>query len=224
MRWRILAGVLFLSGLAADQSTLDGEPGFRKTIIDVLSADEDYTLLLKALQRARLVPTLNRMNGTTLFAPTNDAIHRYAAEHPDSSWAALVDSTSEPNAHTQLRQHVFYHLLNYTASPTTRDFLPAAPATSTLRTLHFPYPDDDSSEPPLPDVPPWMPVPGGLLAGEPQRLRITWRDDAPWVAVSEQAQGGVKVVKADAEASNGRVVGIDGVVPLPPDLGTSTDE
>ncbi|QRV97452.1 carnitine/acyl carnitine carrier protein [Ceratobasidium sp. AG-Ba] len=196
------------------------DPAFRKTLVDVLSGDKDYTLLLKALQRARLVPTLNRISQSTLFAPTNDAIKRYAERHPDSAWAELVDD-KEGNPHVALREHLFYHLLNYTATPTTPDSLPVAPATYTHRTLHFPRAPDNGSAPPShepPDSPPWMPLPGGLLAGEPQRLRITWRDDAAWVAVGANAEDGVKVAKEDVEASNGRVVGVSEVLRLPHNL------
>lgn len=227
MRWRLALAVLAASNaVLADQTPLHNDeppPTFRKTLVDVLSSDEDYTLLLKALQRARLVPTLNRINGSTLFAPTNDAIERYAKRHPDSAWAHVVDN-KEGNPHIQLREHIFYHLLNYTASPTTSDSLPAAPATYTHRTLHFPRaPEDGDGEggPPSrepPNVPPWMPLPGGLLAGEPQRVRVTWREDAAWVGVAAEAQGGVKVVKEDIEASNGRVVGVGEVLKLPPNL------
>ncbi|KAF8755931.1 hypothetical protein RHS01_04861 [Rhizoctonia solani] len=198
MRWRTLANALLVGSVLADQQHFEGtgddtfveEYTFRKTIIDVLSADEDYTLLLKALQRARLVPTLNRINGSTLFAPTNAAIERYAKSHPDSLWASLV-SGCPCNIHTPNA--------SFSTAP------------------------DDGSGPPShepPDLPPWMPVPGGLLAGEPQRVRITWRDDAAWVAVSEQGEGGLKIVKGDAEASNGRVIGVDGVIPLPKNLDT----
>ncbi|CEL53914.1 hypothetical protein RSOLAG1IB_06696 [Rhizoctonia solani AG-1 IB] len=229
MRWRTLAQVLLAGSVLADQQPFEavgedtsvGDFTFRKTIIDVLSADDDYTLLLKALQRARLVPTLNRINGSTLFAPTNAAIERYVKSHPDSLWASLVSDSPPTNPHNELRQHVFYHILNYTATPTTSNDLPAAPATFTHRTLHFPQAPNNGSGPPSrepPDLPPWMPVPGGLLAGEPQRVRITWRDDAAWVSVSEQGERGVKVVKADVEAANGRVVGIDSVLSLPKNL------
>ncbi|EUC63999.1 carnitine/acyl carnitine carrier protein, putative [Rhizoctonia solani AG-3 Rhs1AP] len=228
MRWRTLANVLLAGSVIAEQKPLESAHGddsveehvFRKTIIDVLSADKDYTLLLQAVQRARLVPTLNRLNGSTLFAPTNAAIERYAESHPDSAWASLLESTPT-NPHNELRQHVFYHLLNYTATPTTSKDLPAAPATYTHKTLHFPQAPEDRSGPPShepPNLPPWMPLPGGLLAGEPQRVRVTWRDDAAWVAVSEQGKNGVKVVKNDVEASNGRVVGIDDVISLPKNL------
>ncbi|CUA69620.1 Dynein heavy chain 7, axonemal [Rhizoctonia solani] len=228
MRWRTLANVLLAGSVLAEQVPLEGAHGddsvdehtVRKTIIDVLSADKDYTLLLQAVQRARLVPTLNRLNGSTLFAPTNAAIERYAESHPDSAWASLL-AESPTNPHNDLRQHVFYHLLNYTATPTTSKDLPAAPATYTHKTLHFPQAPEDGSGPPSrepPNVPPWMPVPGGLLAGEPQRVRVTWKDDAAWVAVSEQGKNGVKVVKDDVEASNGRIVGIDDVIPLPKNL------
>ncbi|GAA6042019.1 hypothetical protein JCM8097_009150 [Rhodosporidiobolus ruineniae] len=44
------------------------------TLADLLSASADHQLLLAAFQRARLIPTLNRLNGSTLFAPTDDAI------------------------------------------------------------------------------------------------------------------------------------------------------
>ncbi|KAH7334347.1 hypothetical protein B0J17DRAFT_708703 [Rhizoctonia solani] len=229
MRWRTLANVLLAGSVLADQRPFEAahddtppdEQTFRKTIVDVLSADEDYTLLLKALQRARLVPTLNRINHTTLFAPTNAAIEQYAKSHPDSAWASLVAESPSTNPHNDLRQHVFYHILNYTATPTTSDNLPAAPATFTHRTLHFPQAPDDGSGPPSrepPNLPPWMPVPGGLLADEPQRVRITWKEDAAWVAVSERGEDGVKVVKNDVEAANGRVIGIDSVISLPKDL------
>ncbi|KDN41489.1 hypothetical protein RSAG8_07439, partial [Rhizoctonia solani AG-8 WAC10335] len=225
MRWRTLANILLAGSVLADQRPFEAhgddsvdQHTIRKTMIDMLSADKDYTLLLQAIQRARLVPTLNRINGSTLFAPTNAAIERYAESHPDSAWASLLD---EQNPHNDLRQHVFYHLLNYTATPTTSQDLPAAPATYTHKTLHFPQAPEDGSGPPShepPNLPPWMPVPGGLLAGEPQRVRVTWKDDAAWVAVSEQGQDGVKVVKNDVVASNGRIVGIDDVIPLPINL------
>ncbi|KAG8701744.1 hypothetical protein FRC09_005159, partial [Ceratobasidium sp. 395] len=238
MRWQALLAALVASVVLAEHdnsqhlldnehhiptgvhTTLDGEPTFRKTLVDVLSSDKDYTLLLKALQKARLVPTLNRINGSTLFAPTNDAIKRYAERYPDSAWAELVNE-KEGNPHIALREHLFYHMLNYTATPTTSDSLPAAPATYTHRTLHFPHAPDDGTGPPShepPDLPPWMPEPGGLLAGEPQRLRITWREDAAWVAVDAEAERGVKIVKEDVEASNGRVVGVSEVLKLPRDL------
>ncbi|CAE6520081.1 unnamed protein product [Rhizoctonia solani] len=225
MRWRTLANVLLAGSVLADQRPFEAhgddsvdQHTIRKTMIDMLSADKDYTLLLQAIQRARLVPTLNRINGSTLFAPTNAAIERYAESHPDSAWASLL---GEQNPHNDLRQHVFYHLLNYTATPTTSQDLPAAPATYTHKTLHFPQAPEDGSGPPShepPNLPPWMPVPGGLLAGEPQRVRVTWKDDAAWVAVSEKGQDGVKVVKNDVVASNGRIVGIDDVIPLPRNL------
>ncbi|KAG9127293.1 hypothetical protein FRC07_015000 [Ceratobasidium sp. 392] len=211
-------------------TALEDEPAFRKTLVDVLSSDKDYTLLLKALQRARLVPTLNRINGSTLFAPTNDAIKRYAARHPDSAWAALVDE-KEGNPHIALREHLFYHMLNYTATPTTSDSLPAAPATYTHRTLHFPRAPDDGSGPPShepPDLPPWMPEPGGLLAGEPQRLRITWREDAAWSLTSTTLKvqthsdgtsvindGAATVLSKDVYASNGVMHTVDSLL-VPP--------
>src|SRR5580698_5885448 len=72
------------------------------TLVDKLSEDPDYTTLLRLLQRARLIPTLNRLNGSTLFAPTNDAIKR----HPSLSRLSLLTGD---NVNEQLRQELFYH-------------------------------------------------------------------------------------------------------------------
>lgn len=48
-----------------------------KTLIDVLSADQQFTSLLKTLQKTRLIPVLNSYNQSTFFAPTNDAFDAY---------------------------------------------------------------------------------------------------------------------------------------------------
>src|SRR5580693_7458774 len=69
------------------------------TLVDALNADPDYTSLLSLLQKARLIPTLNRLNGSTLFAPTNDAIRR----HPPLS---RLSSLAGDNVNEQLRQEL----------------------------------------------------------------------------------------------------------------------
>ena len=179
---------------------------FSTTLVDKLSEDPDYTTLLRLLQRARLIPTLNRLNGSTLFAPTNDAIQR----HPSLSW---LSSLTGDNVNEQLRQELFYHLLNYTVVlPKEKDIL-------VTKTLHFPH---DSPEPPSrdpPPSPPWLPVPGGSLGGEPQRLRVAPRKGRVHVGVDAFGKGGAKVVKDPVDAGNGLLVGIDGTLPLPPSLG-----
>jgi solute carrier family 25 carnitine/acylcarnitine transporter 20/29 len=179
---------------------------FSTTLVDKLSEDPDYTTLLRLLQRARLIPTLNRLNGSTLFAPTNDAIQRYLS-------LSRLSSLTGDNVNEQLRQELFYHLLNYTVVlPKEKDVL-------VTKTLHFPH---DSPEPPSrdpPPSPPWLPVPGGSLGGEPQRLRVATRKGRIHVGVDTFGEGGAKVVKDPVDAGNGLLVGIDGILPLPPSLG-----
>jgi solute carrier family 25 carnitine/acylcarnitine transporter 20/29 len=179
---------------------------FSSTLVDKLSEDPDYTTLLRLLQRARLIPTLNRLNGSTLFAPTNDAIQRHSS-------LSRLNSLTGDNVNEQLRQELFYHLLNYTVVlPKEKDIL-------VTKTLHFPR---DSPEPPSrdpPPSPPWLPVPGGSLGGEPQRLRAAARKGRVHVGVDAFGKGGAKVVKDPVDAGNGLLVGIDGILPLPPSLG-----
>ncbi|KAI9513047.1 FAS1 domain-containing protein [Russula earlei] len=175
------------------------------TLVDKLSEDPDYTTLLRLLQRARLIPTLNRLDGATLFAPTNDAIHRHAS-------LSRFSSLTGDNVNEQLRQELFYHLLNYTvALPNDNDIL-------VTKTLHFPhgYPGPPSEDPP--PSPPWLPIPGGSLGGEPQRLRVGSRNGHINVGVDAFGKGGARVIKAPVDAGNGLLVGIDGVLPVPPSL------
>jgi solute carrier family 25 (mitochondrial carnitine/acylcarnitine transporter), member 20/29 len=185
------------------------------TITDKLSQDPDYTSLLVLLQRARLIPTLNKLNGSTFFAPTNDAISKIAASN--TLWkTALSDDSPElrDNVQEKLRQELFYHLLNYTLPDETPHELP-----ETLYTLHYPRtPVGPPSREPPPS-PPWMPIPGGTLGGKPQRLRRTVRDDETWVGVDAFGKKGVKVVE-QVPASNGVVMKINEVIGVPPDLGT----
>ncbi|KAG8898419.1 hypothetical protein FRB99_007448, partial [Tulasnella sp. 403] len=184
------------------------------TIIDVLSSDPDYTLLLQLVQRAKLVPTLNRLNGSTLFAPTNDAIERERKKDKKSVWSLALGgnaNTLADNIQAALRQHLFYHLLNYTL-----DSIPKQPTPQL--TLHFPAlpVEPPTSEPP--PSPPWLPKPGGLLDGEPQRLRTAVRDGKSYVGVDFKGRGGAKAVKDLVKATNGNVYGIDRVLDLPRDL------
>lgn len=179
-----------------------------KTLVDVLNNDEDYTSLLSLLQKANLIPTLNKLNGSTLFAPTNDAIKRHdlwrsALEYPN----LLKDNVQE-----ELRQQLFYHLLNYSVTEDPKDL-------TTLRvldTLHFPKLPLD---PPPNKPPPWMPIPEGTLGNQSQKLRLTSRDGVAWVGVDAFGKGGVEIKKQKAEAANGVVYGIAHVLEVPPHLG-----
>ncbi|GAA5886633.1 hypothetical protein JCM5296_005355 [Sporobolomyces johnsonii] len=145
MRWTAL-----LLGLAlplAAHSALDSPQTTATTLVDLLSASPDHSLLLAAFQRARLIPTLNRLNGSTLFAPTNDAIRaerdreagRGEADaatdgglSSTSVWSHVVDWADRPgddledadsdgnkrdNLQLALRETLLYHLLNYTLFP-----------------------------------------------------------------------------------------------------------
>ncbi|KAH0838185.1 FAS1 domain-containing protein [Lanmaoa asiatica] len=163
--------------------------------------------------RARLIPTLNKLNGSTFFAPTNDAVKRHADNN--ALWQSLLSEThslAPDNVQEQLRQQLFYHLLNYSLTD-----LPEDSTTHTLETLHFPQlpPNSSSHEPPSS---PWFPVPHGLLGDQPQRLRLASRDGATWVGVDASSNGGAKLVKERAEATNGIVYGIAEVLEPPPDI------
>lgn len=185
------------------------------TLIDALSADPDYTLLLRLIQRAKLVPTLNKLNGSTIFAPTNDAIERERKKGKGKAlWSAALEDEADTladNIQEELRQQLFYHLLNYTV-----DSLPE-PVTA-HHTLHFPNPPSEPPSKDPPPSPPWLPIPGGLLGGEPQRLRTAARDGKTFVGVDFKGQGGAKSVKDVAKTANGNVFGIDRVLDVPRSL------
>ncbi|KAI0963716.1 hypothetical protein AcW1_000717 [Taiwanofungus camphoratus] len=186
------------------------------TLLDALNSDPDYVSLITLLQRAKLIPTLNKLHGSTLFAPTNDAIDRHASSN--ILWqTALADDTAElrDNIQERLRQELFYHILNYS--------LPALPTEQTPqehKTLLFPR---TPTEPPTrlpPPGPPWMPIPGGTLGGEPQRLRVSFRDESTWVGVDAFGKAGAQVVKDQVNTTNGVLLGIGDVLTMPPDLAT----
>ena len=185
------------------------------TLLDALYKDPDYESLIKLLQRAKLIPTFNRLNGSTFFAPTNDAIKHHASLN--FLWQeALNDDASElqDNLQIQLRQQLFYHLLNETLTD-----LPTEQTPQEYRTLLYPR---ETSEPPSqepPPYPPWMPVQNGTLGTNPQRLRLAARDETLWAGVDAAGKDGVKVVKDTVEASNGLLLGLDRVMEMPPDLG-----
>ncbi|KAI6162073.1 hypothetical protein EDD17DRAFT_1776903 [Pisolithus thermaeus] len=184
------------------------------TLVEVLNRDEDYSLLLSLLQRTLLIPTLNKLNGSTFFAPTNDAIKRRSEKDSLLQRVLEGDELKVPdNVQEELRQQLFYHLLNYTIQVP-----PVEPTTQTLKTLHFPK---RSIGPPThepPPSPPWLPIPEGTLGGEPQRLRLTSRDESLWVGTDAFGQGGVEVVKSRTDASNGVVYGISDMLQVPPSL------
>lgn len=188
------------------------------TLVDLLSADPDYSSLIRLLQRARLIPSLNRLNASSLFAPTNDAIERHASSNPLWNIALREDSKSplKDNVQEELRQQLFYHILNYTLLD-----LPADKSPWSLETLLFPHkiPEHPKREPPPGS--PWLPVPGGTLGGAPQRLRIAARKNDAYIGVDAFGNGGAKIVKPRQNATNGVVYGIADMLVPPPSLGHS---
>jgi len=63
-----------------------------------------------------------------------------------------------------------------------------------------------------------MPIPGGSLGSEPQRLRVVARGKGAWVGVDAFGQGGAEIVKGKVDAGNGMLFGIDDVLDPPPNL------
>lgn len=211
----VLLCLLFTTSIALIPPTPPTDAPLSTTLVDALSSDGDFTLLLRLIQRAKLVPTLNKLNGSTLFAPTNAAIQRRRDKDKKSIWEEAVREEEETiltdNVLQGLRQHLFYHLLNYTLESIPEDIVPQ-------RTLHFP---EAPVEPPTdepPPSPPWLPVPGGLLGGEPQRLRTTIRDGKKFIGVDATGQGGARQVKETITVSNGVIYGVDRVLDLPGSL------
>ncbi|KIM19356.1 hypothetical protein M408DRAFT_31302, partial [Serendipita vermifera MAFF 305830] len=191
------------------------------TLVDLLSADPDYIQLLRLLQRTRLIPTLNKLNGSTLFAPTNDAVQRH------SVWTRFLAREDEEiqandNINEQVRQTLLYHLLNYTL-PT---FPPAQNEVATYNTLHFPRIPVSPPSPNPPPAPPWVPLPGGSLHNESQRLRAAVRGDGDaldgstkaYVDVDASGQNGTPVVKEPVSGTNCLLVGINDVLEVPKSL------
>lgn len=185
------------------------------TLLDALNLDPDYVSLIKLLQRAKLIPTLNKLNGSTFFAPTNDAIKHHTLSN--ALWQQALDGSAlqfDDNLQLQLRQQLFYHLLNYSLSD-----LPTEQTPQQHYTLLYPrHPSDNPSQNPPPS-PPWMPIPNGTLGQDSQRLRLSARDNTSWVGVDASGNGGVKIVKHKVETVNGLLFGLDKVIEMPPDLG-----
>ncbi|KAI8981247.1 FAS1 domain-containing protein [Trametes punicea] len=186
------------------------------TLLDALYADPDYVSLIALLQRAKLIPTMNKLNGSTFFAPTNDAIKRHSSFN--NLWNSALDEGSSEladNLQLRLRQELFYHLLNYTLL-----MIPTEKSPQEHKTLLYPrdYTEPPSQEPP--PNPPWMPIPNGTLGTDPQRLRLSYREDAVWAGVDASGNGGAKVVKEHVETANGWLLALGDVLEMPPDLAT----
>ena len=84
------------------------------TLVDILSNQKEYTLLLKIIQRLKLVPALNRLNDVSFFAPTNEAI----LKSQNSILYSLSQSNEfdilTDNIQFEALQTLYYHILDST--------------------------------------------------------------------------------------------------------------
>ncbi|GAA94523.1 hypothetical protein E5Q_01175 [Mixia osmundae IAM 14324] len=195
------------------------------TLVDLLSADADFSLLLRLVQRARLVPTLNALNGSTFFAPTNDAIKRIqnqTARHP------FKLDTPVDNIQAELRATLLYHLLNYTLNDTAN----ANDQVEMHETMLIPSRKAGQGRPGSPgmgdghddqlDTRDQYEDDYGWLAGQGQKLFIapsktTDKPSPLLVGVSAQGAGGV-TSGISRSATNGNLVPLDGVLDPPRNL------
>lgn len=178
---------------------------FSDTIVSILSASTEHTILLHLLQRSKSIPMLAHIGSATVFAPTdkawedwaernrpeNDTVGLYAdwlgpggldewriPENEDMRNRVDVAKVNEEvraeldNQNWALRQHLLYHMLNYTLSPS--DFESSASENVTTHTtLLFPLADEPSHPRVPPPGAPWLPRGGdGMLGKHGQRLRF----------------------------------------------------
>lgn len=151
------------------------------TTIDILSSSSNHSTFLHLLQRTKLIPTLNLIQGSSIFAPTDEA-WRVWGEAQEESVRAFV--MNEPEAEVAdnilfgLRQHLLYHIMNYTLLDTIAAIESNRSYVTTETTLLFP---NRPIMPPSPHKPPtgspWLPQGGdGDLGGTGQQLRIRFRE------------------------------------------------
>lgn len=192
------------------------------TVIDILSSSPKHSTMLHLLQRSKLIPTLNLMDGVTLFAPTDDAWKTWAKQDHETRYStelagmiqnmmtegeSSLTSVVADNILFHLHELLLYHSLNYTLpvhgsakqshaiSDGDSPDRWVANNISTETTLHFPGRKHPTRPPP---GPPWAPDGGvGMLGGEGQKLRLLFdgpQRDGPFkVGVDSHGDGGVLV-------------------------------
>lgn len=173
--------------------TLTRTESFSDTIVSTLSASTQHTTFLKLLQRSKCIPLLAHINTSTVFAPTDQAWAEWADKHrPEKDevtafgwldseglepWLVTremddVDDDAFDNQNWALRQHLLYHMLNYTL-PAEAFVAGNGSNITTETTLLFPMVDEPEHTPLPPPGPPWLPRGGeGLLSGHGQRVRL----------------------------------------------------
>jgi solute carrier family 25 carnitine/acylcarnitine transporter 20/29 len=193
------------------------------TVIDILSSSAEHTILLHLLQRCKLVPTLNLMQGITLFAPTDDAWQAWANQrtatderHHDAEILLSQIITSYPSSEPddladnilfETHQLLLYHMLNYTLPVAKHSLTAGTPKqqdrwiarnVSTETTLLFPSRTHHPPSNMPPPHPPWSPLGGtGTLGGKGQKLRLNYDFDESCgpnlVQVNAVGNGGIEV-------------------------------
>jgi uncharacterized surface protein with fasciclin (FAS1) repeats len=73
----LCAGLMVLFSSCNDDDTTTPDPN----IVEVASANNNFSTLVTAVQTAGLVPTLSGTGPFTVFAPTNDAFNRFLSEN-----------------------------------------------------------------------------------------------------------------------------------------------
>lgn len=151
------------------------------------------------------------------------------------------------NQNWALRQHLLYHMLNYTLAPS--DMVAKAVSNVSIETtLLFPLSEPPDLPPTPPPGPPWLPRGGeGLLGGHGQRIRLARAGSKEGgergkIGVDHNGRGGIDVWNGSGWRArgnqsnwmdinnkirllgarwtrNGVVVGVNGVLEPPPSLG-----
>ena len=209
---------------------------FSETIVSTLSASDQHTTFIRLLQRSKCIPLLAHINTSTVFAPTDKAWDEWVEKHrPDQdgllvngwldstgleSWlgeeevARAREDEAFDNQNWALRQHLLYHMLNYTLSS---ESLVAGNGRNitTETTLLFPLAEEPEHTPIPPPGPPWLPRGGeGLLSGHGQRLRIARGGsvvggDAGRVGVDWTGKDGVSIWDGSGWKENGNISLVD---------------
>jgi uncharacterized surface protein with fasciclin (FAS1) repeats len=232
---------------------------FATTTVDILSSSPNHTIFVHLLQRTKLIPTLNLIPESTIFAPIDEAWRKWSEEENGEDLRLLLttmeDTTGEElllpdNILFHLRQHMLYHILNYTLAAPDSAMQSDQRALTTETTLLYP---SRSIMPPSRGPPPhspWLPQGGtGSLGGRGQKLRVAFNRSAlesiggkangsegvriwnGWSGVDLQDAGDPadeaqkkkkkKTLEGARTASNGVVVGVGSVLSMPKDIGES---
>lgn len=206
----------------------DLEATFAQTIVSTLSSSNQHTIFIRLLQRSKCIPLLAHIGNSTVFAPTDNAWKEWFSTHtPDSgqymgwldsslvadvysdrpdhadAFAGMEDGDGAgdelDNQNWALRQHLLYHMLNYTLPPSAFVARADAANITTQTSLLFPLAEEPVHPPTPPPGPPWLPRGGdGLLGGHGQRLRIAKSGsesggDRGKVGIDFDGSGGVSV-------------------------------